>query len=88
MEEEDDSNAITRFFRNLFTREVPPEHWDEQFMGEFNAETARMFGFEVETETRWGMVALTAGIAIALVAVPVIIIIIRKKKHRFDFDEE
>jgi hypothetical protein len=88
MEEEDEASGITRFFRSLFTREVAPAEWDETFMGPFDAETARMWGFEADTEIRWGVIAIIAGAAIALIALPVIIIIVKRKKHRFDFDEE
>jgi len=83
---ENDDKSAGGFFKNLFTREVAPEDWNEEFMGEFNPETAARMGMEVERETRWVMVIGALVILLAVIATP--ILIIKKRSKKLDFDDE
>jgi hypothetical protein len=85
--EQEEPNAITRIFRSIFTREVAPEWWEEEFMGEFNSANAAMMGAQPETETRWSAIIAAILLVAAAIAVPVIIVI-HKKKNRLKFDDD
>ena len=85
-DEKNNSNAIVRFVKKIFTREVAPEWWDVEFMGEFNSESAAMMGVEPETETRWVILVCVVGLLATVIFVP--IILLRKKRSKLIFDDE
>lgn len=86
-EEEDESNAVVRFFRNIFTREVAPADWNEEFMGEFDPELAAMMGMGTERGVRWIGVLAVIGVFAAAIGIPVVIVL-SKKRNALDFDDE
>jgi hypothetical protein len=85
--EEEEPGAFGQLVRNIFTRPVEPEHWDEMFFGEFSPEAAAMFGMEVERGIRpWVFIAPPV-VLIAAGAI-VVIVIIRKRRNRMLFEED
>lgn len=81
------SGIMSRIFGSIFTREIAPEWWDEEFMGEFNETNAAMMGVTPETETRIVAVIGATLLVAAAIAIPVIIII-SKKKNKINFDDD
>jgi len=90
MEEPDEPNFVVRFFRNIYTRPIAPDWWEEEFMGEFNELNAAMMGVEPDTAIDWVAIILTfAGIGVICGAAALVIRNKRRSRINFDdFDDE
>jgi len=89
MEEEDESGAVSRFFRHVFRREVAPYWWDDDAMGGDFATMGSMMGHEAEVRTRWWAVGLTALGVIVVIATPILIVKhVKRQRLLMDFDNE
>jgi hypothetical protein len=86
-EEESSGGGLASLIRNLFTRDVAPEWWDEEFNGPFNADTAAMMGIEPDSVIRGAAIAV-AGIIVILIIVTPVAIIVLKKRSKLNFEDE